>query len=364
MTDRHEHDGPPWGGGMGPPGWRAQRFGPGRRFRRGALFVLLIVVLLVATLATVVASVVSGSAPAPWITVLVAVVVVGGLVVSARWLWRSTRAVGALMDAADRVAGGDYTTRVPETGARQLGRLTAAFNEMAARLETSEQRRRELLADVAHELRTPLQVIRGNLEGILDGLYRADPERLRPLLEETIVMARLLDDLRTLSTAEAGVLELHPELVDPGALVEEAVQAFGSMAEQRRVTLESMRAADVPSEIEADPVRLAEVLANLLTNAIRHTPAGGTVTVRVTRMPAGAVSFEVRDTGPGIPRDLLPFVFDRFVTSADTDGTGLGLAIAKRLVEAHGGWIDALANTNGGTTIRFGLPPSLRQSRP
>ncbi|MDH5223932.1 MAG: HAMP domain-containing protein, partial [Actinomycetota bacterium] len=148
-----------------------------------------LIVLLVAALATVVASALAGNAPPPWITVAVAAAVVTGLVASARWVWRNARAIGALMDAADRVAGGDYATRVPESGARQLGRLTGAFNEMAERLQTNEERRRELLADVAHELRTPLQVIRGTVEGMVDGLYPADAERLRPLLDETEVMA-------------------------------------------------------------------------------------------------------------------------------------------------------------------------------
>jgi len=341
---------------MGRPGWGGPGFGPGRRFRRGALIVLLAVVLLVSTLATVVGSVLTGNAPTPWITVFVSAVVLAGLVASARWLWRNARTVGALMDAADRVAGGDYATRVPDTDARQLGRLTSAFNEMAERLETNEQRRRELLGDVAHELRTPLQVIRGTIEGMLDGLYPVDLDRLRPLLEETIVMARLLEDLRTLSMAEAGVLELHRETVDPKALIEDAVHAFGPMAERAGVTLASAPGDDVPATIEADPVRLAEVLANLLANALKHTPRGGRVEVRITDAPAGAVAFAIEDNGRGISADQLPFVFDRFVTSATTDGTGLGLTIAKRLVQAHGGKIDATSAVDGGTTIRFSIP--------
>jgi two-component system, OmpR family, sensor histidine kinase BaeS len=352
MSEHRGFDGPPWRrGGTGPP-WG----GPGRRFRRGVLVVLLVLVLLVSTLATVVASLLTGNAPAHWITVVVSVVVLLGLAASARLLWRNARTVGALMDAADRVAGGDYATRVPDTDASQLGRLTAAFNEMATRLQTNEQRRRELLADIAHELRTPLQVIRGTLEGMLDGLYPADPDRLSPLLDETIVMARLLDDLRTLSMAEAGVLELHRETVDPHAVVEDAMHAFRSMAGAAGVTLVFEHAADVPATIEADPVRLSEVLTNLLANALKHTPSGGKVTVRTAAAPAGALSFTVEDTGRGIAPDQLPFVFDRFVTSADTDGTGLGLAIAKRLVEAHGGTIDATSTVNGGTTIHFTIP--------
>jgi signal transduction histidine kinase len=315
---------------------------------------LALVVLLVSALATVVTSAATGHAPTHWITLPLAAIVVVGLILSARWLWRSTRTIGALIDTADRVAGGDYSGRV-EAGSGQLGSLAAAFNEMIDRLRTDDERRRELLADVAHELRTPLQVIRGSVEGMLDGLYPADAERLRPLLEQTIVMARLLDDLRTLSMAEAGVLELHREPVDPRAVAEDAVRAYRSAAEEAGVTLEATIAPDAPALLEADPLRLAEILANLVANALRHTPDGGHVGVRVAPNERAA-QFEVTDNGTGIPEDQLPFVFDRFVTAADTGGTGLGLSIAKRLVEAHGGTIEATAAAGGGTTISFSIP--------
>jgi len=349
---------PPWAGQgwSGPPPWSG---GPGfrrggRRFRRAALVVLLLLVLLVSALATVVTSAATGHAPSHWITLPLAALVVVGLFLSARWLWRSTRTIGALIDTADRVAGGDYSGRV-EAGSGQLGSLAAAFNEMTDRLRTDDERRRELLADVAHELRTPLQVIRGSVEGMLDGLYPADPDRLRPLLDQTIVMARLLDDLRTLSMAEAGVLELHRESVDPRAVAEDAVRAYRSVAEEAGVTLEATIAPDAPRLLEADPLRLAEILANLVANAVRHTPKDGRVGVHVTGGDR-STSFEVTDTGSGIPEDQLPFVFDRFVTAADTGGTGLGLSIAKRLVEAHSGAIEAKPASNGGTTMRFSIP--------
>ena len=353
MTDRGRH-GPPWGG-TGGPGWGGPPFGPGRRFRRGAFVALLAVALLVAALATILASIFTGNHPAPWITIAVSIAVLAGLALSGRWFWRNARTIGALMDAADRVADGDLTTRVADSDARQLGRLTSSFNEMAEHLETNEQRRRELLADIAHELRTPLQVIRGSVEGMLDGLYPADAARLRPLLDETVVMARLLDDLRTLSMAEAGVLELHRESVDPRSLADDVVNTFRSMAVDRGITLESRHDAGVPAIIDADPVRVAEVLNNLIANALRHTPSSGHVSVTVGNAPHEGVTFAVEDTGPGIDPDLLPFVFDRFTTSADAGGTGLGLAIAKRLVEAHGGTIDASSNA-GGTTIRCTFP--------
>jgi len=341
----------------GPPWMRPGGFGPGRRFRRGAFVALAFVVLLVAALATVVGSILSGNAPALWITVAVSAFVVVGLILSARVLWRSARSVGVLMDAADRVARGDYTTRVGEVPSRPLGRLTAAFDQMTERLETNESRRRELLADVAHELRNPLQVIRGSLEGMLDGLYPPDEERLRPLLEETEVMSRLLDDLRTFSMAEAGVLTLERETVDPRRIAEDAVEAYRSTADEADVRLKLVVGDDAPVAIDADPVRLTEVLANLLTNAIRHSPAGASVTIRVGSADRDVV-FEVDDDGPGIPIDQVPFVFDRFVTSADTGGTGLGLAIAKRLVEAHDGTLEAITPNGGGTHMRVRIPPT------
>ncbi len=352
MPDRH---GPPWG--EGPPPWVGRGgFGPpsGQRFRRGAFFALILLVLLVSALATIVTRIAGGQPPHRGVTVLITVVVLLGIFAIARWLWRGARSVGALMDAADRVAGGDYTTRVGEVPAGQLDRLAASFDQMTEGLQTNEQRRRELLADVAHELRTPLQAIRGSVEGMLDGLYPADADHLRPVLERTELMVRLLDDLRTLSMAEAGVLELHRESVDPRAIAEDSAKAFRESADRRSVSLGVAVSPDAPATIEADPVRLDEIVANLLTNAVRH--AEREVVIRVEPDGPRGISFEVEDDGPGIPPDQLPNVFDRFVTSADARGTGLGLAIAKRLVEAHGGTIEATSPPTGGTRVRFRIP--------
>jgi signal transduction histidine kinase len=332
---------------------RDGRFDAGRRFRRGVLGVFLLVVLLVAALASIVASLASGTHPKPFITITLAALVVIGLVVTARWLWRSGRSIGALMDAADRVAGGDYSTRVGEVPGRPYQRLAGAFDEMTERLQTNEERRRELLADVAHELRTPLQAIRGATEGMLDGLYPADAEHLRPVLERTDVMARLLDDLRTLSMADAGVLELHRETVDPRAATTDAIAAVRGTSDG--VTFDVVDEG-APTTIEADPVRLGEILTNLLANAARYTPSGGRVAVTISADGPGGAHFVVDDTGPGIPAAQLAHVFDRFVRSADRGGTGLGLAIAKRLVEAHGGTIEAGAAPGGGTRVRFDIP--------
>jgi two-component system, OmpR family, sensor histidine kinase BaeS len=349
MPDERWRGGPPWGDG--PPWARRGGFGgQGRRFRRRAFIALGLLVLFVAALASLVATLVTGHHPAPPITIVIAALVVLGLVASARWLWRSTRSMGVLMDAADRVASGDYSTRVGRLPARPFQPLAGSFDEMTQRLETNEQRRRELLADVAHELRTPLQAIRGSVEGMLDGLYPMDAEHLRPVIERTDVMARLLDDLRTLSMAEAGVLELHREMVDTRAAVGDVAAAFRAQADEAGVVIDAVAVS--PGTIEADPVRLSEILANLVANALRYTPRGGTVTIR-SKADDGRATFEVDDSGPGIAEEDLPFVFDRFVRSADRGGTGLGLAIAKRLVEAHGGIISAGTAPNGGTRVRF-----------
>jgi signal transduction histidine kinase len=267
---------------------------------------------------------------------------------------RMAAPIGEVMEAADRVAGGDYSTRVQVRGPGEVGRLAHSFNQMTERLHANETQRRALLADVAHELRTPLSVIRGNVEGMLDGVYPADEAHLGPVLEETAVMARLLDDLQILSTAEAGVLRLHRERVDPLALAQDATAAFRARADRAGVELGCRAGGPVP-EVEVDPLRIGEVLANLLGNAIRHTPGGGSVQVVVGPAPGG-VAFTVSDSGSGIDARELPHVFDRFVKSADSGGAGLGLAIARSLVEAHGGRITAESAPGQGTTMRFVLP--------
>ena len=314
--------------------------------------------VLVAAAAVALVSRIAGEGGHP--VLLVAIVALGilavGGIAAGRAVRRAAAPIADVMDAADRVASGDYAARVEPRGPGDTRRLARSFNAMAERLETNEVRRRELLADIAHELRTPLSVIRGNVEGMVDGLYPADAARLRPLIEETTKMARLLEDLQTLSTAEAGALRLHPEPMDAAALVEEALAAFGARAAGRGVRLESRVAAGLDT-FEADAVRLGEVLANLLSNAVRHTPAGGTVTVSARR-DARDLVFEVAVTGLGIPPEEVPHVFERFVSSSDSGGTGLGLAIAKRLVEAHGGSIEAESGVRG-TTMRFTIPAEL-----
>jgi signal transduction histidine kinase len=210
-----------------------------------------------------------------------------------------------------------------------------------------------MFADVAHELRTPLAVVRGNVEGMLDGIYPRDDGHLEVILDETAVMARLLEDLRTLSMAEVGALRLHPESTDLAALVDEALAALTPRATAAGVAL--LRGVVSLPPVEVDPVRLREVLDNLLANALRHTARGGSVWIEVG-LNSRTVTFAVADTGSGIAPKDLPHIFDRFWKSSDSGGSGLGLAIAKGLIEAHGGEIRAESQIGWGTTIRFSLP--------
>jgi len=286
----------------------------------------------------------------PFLVVLVIILVL----LAGRRVRRIAAPVEDLVEAAGRIRSGDYSVRVGEDGAPELRSVAQAFNAMTAQLEASEKQRRSFLADVTHELRTPLSVIRGQAEGIADGLYPADAAHLAPIVEATQTLARLVDDLRTLALAETGHLQLQREPVDMATLINDTLAAFESQAQTKGLTL----AADIPGElptVSADAVRIRGVIANLLANAIAHTPAGGSV--RVSAVAAnGGVTVSVTDTGEGIPADLLPRIFDRFVKTPGSSGSGLGLAIARDLVTAHSGTITAESAVGSGTSVRFTLP--------
>jgi two-component system sensor histidine kinase BaeS len=290
----------------------------------------------------------------------IAILVIGGvaLMVAGRTFRRAGVSLDELVDAARRVEDGDYATRVAEPVTRRgpLRELVRGFNSMAARLEVEAEQRRRLLADVSHELRTPLAVIQGNVEAILDGVHEADDTHLEAILDETHVLARLVDDLRTVALSESGSLPLHREPTDLEILAAEAIGSFEQAAETAGVRLEVHIDDDIPL-LDIDPVRIREVLSNLVANALRHTPAGGDIDVAATSVAdEGSVEVVVRDTGSGIDPALLPHVFDRFAKAADSRGSGLGLAIARGLVEAHGGSIDVESSAATGTTFRFRLP--------
>jgi signal transduction histidine kinase len=291
--------------------------------------------------------------PFPGFFVFVAFVVAGVFLLG-RLLRRTARPIADVMEAAARVREGDLSARAQESGPPDVRELARSFNAMAQRLETDEARRRDLLADVTHELRTPLSVIRARVEGLRDGVYTADDEHLALIEDETRVMTRLLDDLQLLSNAEAGALRLHRDRTSAAELVETAMNTYRAEASAASMTLTSDVDPSLP-ELDVDPMRIGEVLANLLANAIRHTPIGGTIAVRARR-DGERVAFEVADTGAGIAPDDLERVFDRFAKSPESRGSGLGLAIARSLVLAHGGEISASSVPGGGATFRFVLP--------
>lgn len=284
--------------------------------------------------------------------VLLVVIIVGMLMAVAFYLRRLALPLDGLLNASNRLAEGDYSARLEEErGPRQIRPLMRAFNSMASRLQAADQRRRDMLGDVTHELRTPLTVIQGEVEGMLDGVYPADEARLKSILEETQLLARLVDDLRTLALAEASALQLRCEPTDLAGLIRETLAAFKSTADAKRVRIE-LSLSDSPP-LDVDPARIREVIGNLLTNALRYTPDGG-----VVRVEYDGSWISVTDSGPGVPLDSLPHLFDRFYKSSDSGGMGLGLSIAKYLVEAHGGAIRAENAAQGGMRITFTLVSS------
>jgi len=273
--------------------------------------------------------------------------------------------------AADAVAEGDLRARVQVTehGPREFSRLAESFNRMTEELERADQRRRNLTADVAHELRTPLHIIQGNLEGILDDVYEPTEEHIGATLDETRLLARLVDDLRTLSLAEAGQLPLVLEPVDVIELLADVSTSFSGQAEVAGIDLRVEPALSSPNGAKGDPPamtiiadvgRLDQVLGNLVANALRHTASGGVITLRAEVLN-GSVRIIVRDTGEGIPAEDLPYVFDRFWrgdrsrSHAHGAGSGLGLAIARQLVQAQGGRIGVESEPGRGTMFTVEL---------
>jgi two-component system OmpR family sensor kinase/two-component system sensor histidine kinase BaeS len=330
------------------------------------------------------------------------VAVLAVLVVSGFQARRIVAPVRALVEAAGRVAGGDLSQRIPVTSQDELGEMAAAFNTMATGLEQQQELRHRAMADIAHELRTPLSVLQIELESIEDGLIAPTPEVIAGLQTSVAHLNRLVEDLRVLSLAEAGELQMEVEPVEMGDLIRDVVNRVQGAARAKGITLD-VRLPDMALVVSGDDQRLAQVLLNLLSNALQHTPPDGQITVSAQYIAAGAqyiaagaqyiaadaqyiaadaqyiaadaryiaadarrvgedeVHVTVQDTGEGIPAQDLPHVFERFYRADRsrawaTGGTGLGLAIVKQLIQAHGGRIEVESEVGRGTRFTFTVP--------
>lgn len=286
---------------------------------------------------------------------LVAALAIAGSILISR---RVLRPIHALTGASHRLAAGDLTGRVPVAGRDELAALARSFNQMADSLQRGEERQRRLVADVAHELRTPLANLRGYLEALKDGVVTPDPELFTSLHEEAVLQQRIVDDLQDLALAEAGTMVYHRSRTDLGELLETCRTTHQAVAEAAGVRLSASTAG--PVYVDADPDRLRQVLGNLVNNAIRATPDGGAVTLSGTRDGDWAV-VTVTDTGTGIAPEHLPYVFDRFwradaARGRTTGGSGLGLAIARQIVTDHEGTIEVASERGAGTTFSIRLP--------
>ena len=286
-----------------------------------------------------------------WVVALVLVILVAAI--GLRGIRRMTGPMDNLIQAARRIEKGDYSASVPEYGPPEMRSVARAFNAMSARLKLTDEQRRSFLADVAHELRTPLSVIRGQAEGIADGLYLADAEHIEPILDATRGLEVLVEDLRTLVLTDAGSLVLNREPVDPTALVHDVLASFKAQSEAAEVNLAGDLDYGIPM-VDVDPARMRSAIANVISNAIRHTPPGESVRVGV-QSANDHVVISVTDTGEGIPAKLLPKVFERFVKAPSSTGSGLGLAIVHDIVTAHGGKIEIESTQGIGTAVRITL---------
>jgi len=269
-----------------------------------------------------------------------------------------THPIRDLTAAIRSMAAGDLKQQVAIRSRDELGELAAAFNQMGTDLDRLQSTRRRMTADIAHDLRNPLTVIGGYIESMHEGVLDPTPERLETVQAEVKHLERLVEDLRTISQAEAGELSLNREAVAPVRLLERMLQSYRPLAEKASIALTIETQADLP-EIHVDPDRMAQVLGNLITNSFRYTPARGKI-ILAARRDANSVVLSVQDTGQGIAPEALPFVFDRFYRADSSrsraDESGLGLAIARSIVEAHGGRIMAESSPGTGTTIRIALP--------
>lgn len=352
-----------WRGGR-PPWWPASEPWPPQRHDRrirarffGRIALAAAVVLMFALSgAFAVGSMIAGrfgdgALPAALFAVVFVFVLLAAMFGAMR---RFGSPLAAVMDAADRVAEGDYGVRVKEHGPPPMRALAHSFNTMTERLQNGDRLRRDLMADVSHELRTPLSILRGRIEGLLDGVYPRDDRQIAQLLEDTRLLSRLIEDLRTLALSDAGALQLQKEPTDVVGLIHDVTRSMRAEAARASMMLNVTTNAE-SAVIDLDPLRVREVLTNLVGNALRHAGTAGTVTVAVSSAN-DAVTVSVTDTGEGMSSAEIARMFDRFYKGATSQGSGLGLTIAKGIVTAHGGEIHASSRPGKGTTVAFTLP--------
>ena len=270
-----------------------------------------------------------------------------------------TRRLGEISEATQAIARGDLELQVPVRSQDEVGRLAESFNQMSTELKRSQDLRRQMTADIAHELRTPLSIILGRAETLAEGMLSPSPQISQVIYEEARRLNRLVEDLRTLSLSDAGELTLELRPAGLQELLKKAVESHSQAAREKKINLELEGQPSLP-EVQIDPDRIMQVLDNLLSNALRYTPEGGLI-----HLQAGSdhdrLTVSIQDSGPGIPMEDLPFVFDRFYRSEkarprDKGGSGLGLAIARSLLRAHGGDISVSSQAGSGTTFSFWLP--------
>jgi two-component system, OmpR family, sensor histidine kinase BaeS len=282
------------------------------------------------------------------------------LILALFFAWRLIAPIRELTRAARTLAAGDLTHRVPVNGNDEMAQLGAAFNQMAESLQKSEEARRNMTADIAHELRTPLSVQRAQLEALQDGMYPLTKENLQPVLDQTGQLAHLVEDLRTLALSDAGELTLDNRQIDFTKLIRKVLDGFQTVASLKNQTIKFLDSSNGEKIILGDAIRMEQVLNNLIGNAIRHTPDSGKVSLTMESQP-GNIILRIKDSGDGIPEEAIPYIFDRFYRadqsrSRQDGGSGLGLAIARRLVELHQGTLTAANSPDGGAVFTLTLP--------
>jgi len=342
----------PW-----PPPNRVEVWRRGRgRFLRRMVILFAAMFFLSALGLSMLISLVRGRGASPYLSTGALIVAVGFCVLILLFgaIRRFGVPLGDIVEGANRVATGDFSARVPAHGPPSLRTVANAFNSMAERLESQERQRRHFMADVAHELRTPIAVVQGRLEGLLDGVYPRDDSALTELLDETRILARLLEDLRSLANAESGALALTKEPTDIVMLMSDVTNSFSRDAELANVSIKIDVPTDLPL-ISVDPTRIREVLSNLISNALHHTPANGVIMIQA-KVSNDCLILSVADTGSGIPAEDLPKIFQRFYKGAGSRGSGLGLTIARNLVLLHGGEIRAESREGHGSAFTVILP--------